>query len=140
MNKRCKTCLNPMMDKDACTKCDLVTKYDMYESEGEANAVRKRIIEKLKEMGWSYEEKLWCNGSVMTYEFTLHDMPNKESYWLVSIEDHHDELPSADDWIIYSSYHDPEQKDWDGNQIDTHGAVDYKAMKLFVMFIETLDC
>lgn len=104
------------------------------------NCMRKWIIEKLKNMGWTYEKLYFDDGSVMTYKFTLHDMCDKESYWLVSIEDHHDELPSADDWIIYSSYHNPEQKDWDGHQIDTHGAIDYKTMKLFVMFVETLDC
>lgn len=100
--------------------------------------LRTWIIEKLKSIGWTYEEKLWCDGSVMTYIFKLQDANNKESYWEVSIEDHHGDI-DADDWIIYSSYHDPEQKDWAGNQIDTHGAVDYKVMKLFVMFVDTLE-
>lgn len=118
---------------------DVDIKDDDILAEGEENFVRKWIIEKLKSMGWSYEEKLWYDGSVRTYKFTLHDMSDKESYWEVSIEDHHDELPSADDWIIYSSYHDPEQKDWDGYQVDTLGVVDFKAMKLFVMFVETLE-
>jgi len=107
-------------------------------AEGEENVLRKWIIEKLKSMGWTYEEKLWRDGSVMTYIFKLQDDNDEESYWEVSIEDHHGEI-GADDWIIYSSYHDPEQKDWDGHQIDTHGAVEYKAMKLFVMFVDTLE-
>ena len=119
---------------------DVDIKDDDILAEGEENNVRKWIIEKLKGMGWSYEKLYFSDGSIMTYKFTLHDMSDKESYWEVSIEDHHDEIPSADDWIIYSSYNDPKQKDWDGHQIDTYGAVDHKAMKLFVMFVETLDC
>ena len=96
------------------------------------------ILEKIRSLGWLYEQKLWPDGSVMTYIFKLEDKKTAGAYWKISIEDHHDDI-DTDDWIIYSSYHDPQQKDWDGHQIDTFGAVEYKAMKLFVMFVDTLE-
>lgn len=99
---------------------------------------RKEILDKIKAIGWEYEEKYWHDGSVMTYKFKLRDMLNKESYWVVSIEDHHGDI-DADDWIIYSCYYDPEQKDWDGNQIEFQGAVEYSTMKLIMDFVSVID-
>ena len=98
----------------------------------------KTVVKKLEAMGWTYKPLHYDDGKIMTHSFTLPDEFDKGSYWKVSIEDHHNEL-DADDWIIYSSHHDPDNKDWFGDQMDdTPGAVAYEAMKLFITFIDIL--
>ena len=100
---------------------------------------KEEIILKLKEQGYEYKPLFWPDGSVMTHKFVIIDTRDPECSWTVSIEDHHDELPNVDDWLIYCSYHNPEEKDWFGHQIDTQGAVEYKAMKLIIEFVDILD-
>lgn len=99
---------------------------------------RKEILDKIKALGWEYEEKYWDDGSVMVYMFKLHDAMEAENYWEVSIEDHHDE-GDVNDWIIFSSYHDSKEKDWYGRQIDTLAAVEYSTMKLIMDFVSVID-
>ena len=95
------------------------------------------IIDEMENLGYRYCVKRWPNGTAMTYKFELSDKQDPKSSWIISIEDHHGE-PDIDDWLIYCCYHDPEQKDWDGIQIDIGGAVEFKAMKLIIEFIEEL--
>lgn len=95
------------------------------------------IIKKIESLGYVYEKKLWADGSVMTHKFKRYDACIKDAYWEVSIEDHRDE-GDCDDYLIYSLYHDPDRKDWEGHQIDEHGAVEFEVMKLIVKFIDIL--
>lgn len=96
------------------------------------------IIKKIESLGYVYEKKLWADGSVMTHKFKRYDACIKDAYWEVSIEDHRDE-GDCDDYLIYSLYHDPDRKDWEGHQIDEHGAVEFEVMKLIVKFINILE-
>lgn len=98
----------------------------------------KSIIDKIKSLGWAYLEEHYPNGDVMTYIFRRNDAVIKDAFWEVSVEDHHDE-GDCDDWLIYSRYHDPDEKDWFGNQIDTHGCVEYETMKLIMKFVACLE-
>lgn len=100
--------------------------------------MKEQIIKMLKTRGWTYEEKYWSDGSVMTWIFKQLDTCNKDAYWMVSIEDHHDD-GDWDDWFIYTCYHDPNEIDWDGRQIDTSCCVEYQEMKLIMEFVDTLD-
>lgn len=100
---------------------------------------KEEIINKLSsEFGYSYNDVLWPDGTVMTHKFTIADNHDSESTWIISIEDHHGERPDVDDFLIFCGYHDPEQKDWYGHQIDICGAVEYEVMKLIVEFTEIL--
>ena len=96
------------------------------------------IIKKIESLGYVYEKKLWDDGSVMIHKFKRYDACNKNAYWEVSMEDHRDE-GDCDDYLIYSLYHDPDRKDWEGHQIDEHGAVEFEVMKLIVKFIDILE-
>lgn len=98
----------------------------------------KSLIEKLKAMGWVYEEKYFDDGTVLAYVFKHEDCGIKGAYWEVSIEDHHDD-GDWDDWFIFTSYHDPNQKDWEGHQIDISSCVEYKAMNLIMKFVAILE-
>lgn len=101
---------------------------------------KEEIIKLLEEeFGFVYESLLWPDGSVMTHKFICKDRHDPEAAWIVSIEDHHDERPDVDDFVIYSYYHDPETKDWYGHQIDICGAIEYKVMKLIVAFVDILE-
>lgn len=93
------------------------------------------IIKSLEKLGYKYSIKYYDDGKPMSYVFTQQDKNNPECSWFISIEDHHGEL-DVDDWVIYCYYHDPEQKDWDGHQIDIHGAVEFEAMRLIMEFVE----
>lgn len=98
----------------------------------------KTVVKKLEAMGWSYEPLYHDDGEIMTYSFKLPDKFDKDSYLEVQIEDHHNGV-DVDDWIIYSSYYDPDNKNWFGEQMDDiPGTVAYEAMKLFVTFIDIL--
>ena len=96
---------------------------------------KDNIIMSLERLGYKYSIKYYDDGTPMTYTFTQQDKMDPEASWVVSIENHHGDL-DVDDWVIYCSYNDPEQKDWDGNQIDIQGAVEYEAMRLIMAFIE----
>ena len=98
----------------------------------------KEIIEALEKLGWTYTEKIWNDGTVMSYKFRRDDAMIGDAYWEISIEDHHDERDS-DDWLIYTSYHDPKLRDWYGHQIDIDCAVEYEVMKLIVKFVDILE-
>lgn len=100
------------------------------------------IFSKLSELGWEREMSYFDDGFVMVYSFRLSDRLNDGCYWEVSIEDHHNELDMPeplDDWIIYTSYHDPDQKDWYGNNYVASSAIEFETMKLFIEFIEVLE-
>lgn len=97
---------------------------------------KDEIIKKLGKLGYGYSAKLWADGTVMTYTFKRPDCMRKDCYWEVSIEDHTED--DGEDWLIFVKYHDPDQKDWDGLQIDIAGCVELEAMKLIVEFAEIL--
>ena len=102
------------------------------------NNARKRfeITEELYKLGYEYKTHLWADGTVCTHEFIKPDYMIDGCYWQVAIEDHTDD--DGEDWLIYVSYHDPDQKEWDGHQIDISGCVEFEAMKLIVEFTEIL--
>lgn len=99
------------------------------------------IIKQLEDLGYKYYIKRWPDGTAMSYKFSQQDSRDPESFWEICIEDHHGEADTNGvyDWLIYCSCHDPEQKDFDGNQIDTRGAVEFKTMKLIMEFIEEIE-
>jgi len=100
------------------------------------------IVHKLNALGWIYEALHWNDDFIMTHRFRLYDRLNVGCYWEVSIEDHHDELDMPeplDDWVIYTSYHDPDQKDWYGNDYAASSAIEFETMKLFMEFVEVLE-
>ena len=94
------------------------------------------ITEELYKLGYKYRTELYDDGTVMTHYFVLQDAIHNDCYWEVAIENHteYDEK----DYLIYVSYHDPDQKDWEGHQIDISGCVEFEAMKLIVEFTESL--
>lgn len=94
------------------------------------------ITEKLHKLGYEYRTKLWDDGTVCTYKFIRPDCMRDGCYWEVAIEDHTDD--DGDDYLIFVSYHDPDEKDWFGNQRDISGCVEFEAMKLIVEFTEIL--
>jgi len=98
------------------------------------------VVKKLEDMGWTYKPLYYDDKEgIETYSFTLPDKFDKEAYWKVLIEDHHNEV-DVDDWTIYSSHHDPDDKNWFGEQLeDTPGAIECEAMRLFVTFIDILE-
>lgn len=103
------------------------------------NADDKRkfeITEELNDLGYEYRTKLWGDGTVCTHKFICHDCMSDDRYWEVAIEDHTED--DGKDWLIYVSYHDPDQKDWEGHQINVSGCVEFEAMKLIVEFTEIL--
>lgn len=95
-----------------------------------------RICKDLHKLGYEYRTKLWGDGTVCTHEFIRPDCMRDGCYWKVAIEDHTDD--DGEDWLIYGGYHDPDQKDWEGRQIDILGCVEFEAMKLIVEFTEIL--
>jgi hypothetical protein len=97
---------------------------------------KDKIIEQLEKLGYLYSTKLWDDGTVMTYLFKRPDCMRDDCYWEVAIEDHTDD--DGEDWLIFVRYHDPDQKEWDGHQIDISGCVEFEAMKLIVEFAEIL--
>ena len=97
---------------------------------------KDKIIEQLEKLGYMYSTKLWADGTVMTYTFKRPDCMRKGCYWEVSVEDHTED--DGEDWLIFVKYHDPDQKEWDGQQIDISGCVEFEAMKLIVEFTEIL--
>lgn len=97
---------------------------------------KDKIIEQLEKLGYKYRTELYDDGTICTHKFICPDFCWKDSYWEVSIEDHTED--GGEDWFIYVSYHDPNHKDLDGNQIDTSGCVELEAMKLIVEFTEIL--
>lgn len=97
---------------------------------------KREIIEELDDLGYEYRTKLWDDGTVCTHKFICHDLVREGCYWEVAIEDHTED--DEKDYLIYVSYHDPDQKDWEGRQIDSPGCVEFEAMKLIVEFMEIL--
>lgn len=94
------------------------------------------ITEKLHKLGYEYKTRLWDDGTICTHKFIRQDCMRDSCYWEVAIEDHTDD--DGEDYLIFVSYHDPDQKDWDGRQIDISGCVEFEAMKLIVEFTEIL--
>lgn len=94
------------------------------------------ITKKLHKLGYEYRTRLWPDGTVCTHKFIRPDCMRDECYWEVAIEDHTDD--DGEDWLIFVRYHDPDQKEWDGHQIDISGCVEFEAMKLIVEFTEML--
>ena len=97
-----------------------------------------KVIKKLADLGWSYKVQSNDDGEIISHAFTLNDKNDEDSSWKVWIEDHHND--DADDWIIYSGYYAPHNKDWFGDLSYTMGAVHYEDMKLFSRFIDILEC
>lgn len=95
-----------------------------------------RICEDLHKLGYEYRTRLWDDGTVMTHKFIRPDCMRDGCYWEVAIEDHTDD--DGEDWLIFVRYHDPDQNDWYGHQIDISGCVEFEAMKLIVEFTEIL--
>lgn len=98
----------------------------------------KSLLQKLKDLGWIYEERRYENGIIYAYIFRHEDCDIEGAYWEVSIEDHHND-GDWNDWLIFTRYHDPNQKDWEGHQIDTSCCVEYKAMLLIMKVLAILD-
>ena len=94
------------------------------------------ITEELYKLGYEYRTRLWDDGTICTHKFIRPDCMRDGCYWEVAIEDHTDD--DGEDWLIFVGYHDPDQKDWEGRQIDISGCVEFEAMKLIVEFIEIL--
>lgn len=94
------------------------------------------ITEELYKLGYEYRTSLWDDGTICTHKFIRHDCMRDGCYWEVAIEDHTDD--DGEDWLIFVRYHDPDQKDWEGRQIDVSGCVEFEAMKLIVEFTEIL--
>lgn len=94
------------------------------------------ITEKLHDLGYEYRTRLWDDGTVMTHKFINPDCTRDDCYWEIAIENH--TYDDGKDWLIYVRYHDPNQKDWEGHQIDISGCVEFEAMKLIVEFTEIL--
>ena len=97
---------------------------------------KDEIVKQLEKLGYLYSTKLWDDGTVCTHKFIRHDCMRDECYWEVAIEDHTDD--DGEDWLMFVSYHDPDQKDWEGRQIDISGCVEFETMKLIVEFTEIL--
>jgi hypothetical protein len=97
---------------------------------------KDEIIELLHKLGYEYDTRLWPDGTVCTHKFISPDCMRDGCYWEVAVEDHtHDD---GEDWLIFVRYHDPNQKDWYGNQRDISACVEFEAMKLIVEFTEIL--
>ena len=90
------------------------------------------ITEELHKLGYEYRTELYDDGIICTHEFICPDCGNDDCFWKVAIEDHTED--DGKDWLIYVSYHDPDEKDWFGNQRDVSGCVEFDAMKLIVEF------
>lgn len=97
---------------------------------------KDKIIERLEKLGYEYSTGLYDDGTIMTYKFKRPDCMRDGCYWEVSVEDHTED--DGEDWLIFVKYHDPDQKEWDGRQIDISGCVEFEAMKLIVEFTEIL--
>lgn len=97
---------------------------------------KDKIIEQLEKLGYGYSTSLYDDGTICTYRFIRPDCMVKNCYWEIKIEDHTDD--DNKDWLIFVGYHDPDQNDWFGNQIDISGCVEFEAMKLIVEFAEIL--
>lgn len=93
---------------------------------------KERIINLLESKGYTYVK---IDDS---HEFRCEDKYDKHSYYYVLIEDHHGER-DVDDIMIHSGYRDLSVKDWYGDDIDQHGAVEYDVMRLIMSFIDILD-
>ena len=90
------------------------------------------IIEQLEKLGYEYRTKLYDDGTICTHKFICQDCIRNDCYWEVSVEDHTKD--DGEDWLIFVKYHDPDEKDWFGNQRDISGCVEFEAMKLIVEF------
>ena len=97
---------------------------------------KDKIIEQLEKLGYEYSTLLYDDGTIMTYRFKRPDCMRDDCYWEVTIEDHTED--DGEDWLIFVRYHDPDEKDWFGNQRDISGCVEFEAMKLIVEFTEIL--
>ena len=97
---------------------------------------KDKIIEQLEKLGYEYRARIWDDGTVCTHKFIRPDCMRKGCYWEVAVEDHTED--DGEDWLIFVRYHDPDQKDWEGSQIDISGCVEFEAMKLIVEFTEIL--
>lgn len=89
-------------------------------------------IKKLEKLGYLYQTELYSDGSVCTYKFIRNDCMRDGCFWEVAIEDHTED--DGEDWLIFVRYHDPDEKDWFGNQRDISACVEFEAMKLIVEF------
>lgn len=97
---------------------------------------KDKIVEQLEKLGYEYKPFRHPKAWFCTHKFIRPDCMRDGCYWEVAIEDHTDD--DGEDWLIFVSYHDPSQKDWDGHQIDISGCVEFEAMKLIVEFVENL--
>ena len=97
---------------------------------------KDKIIEQLEKLGYEYSTELYDDGTICTYRFRCPDCMQDDCYWEIAIEDHTKD--DGKDWLIFVRYHDPDEKDWFGHQIDISGCVEFEAMKLIVEFTELL--
>ena len=99
---------------------------------------KEEVIKMLVKRGWSYKIDSDKNGEVISYAFSQIDKNDLDATWNVWIEDHHNDI-DVDDWVIYSGYFAPHNKDWFGDISNTMGAIHYEDMKIFCHFIQILE-
>ena len=99
-------------------------------------STKDKIIEQLEKLGYEYRTELYDDGTICTHKFIRPDCIRNDCYWEVAVENHTDD--DGEDWLIFVSYHDPDEKDWFGNQSNISGCVEFEVMKLIVEFTEIL--